>query len=128
MGFGGLDPARKKLQFNLTERVRTVRLDLGSVVLLGFTYRVAVASGKTNDAHLDGLLFHWIHPHHRRAQWRGPTVQHLPRELNLVVAGATSRYHAQVEKDAEGFPTIWMGHRACDGYRGDHLGTHGCIL
>ena len=120
MGFGGLDPTGKKLQFDLTESVRTVRLELGSVVLLMFTYHVAVESGEMNDAHLDGFLFPWIHPHHRRAQWRDPTVQHPPRELNLVLAGATSGYHAQVEKDSEVSPTIWMGHRACDGYRGDH--------
>ena len=56
MDFGGLDPAEKKLQFVLTESARTVRLDLGSVVLLMFTYRVAVASGETNDAHLDRFL------------------------------------------------------------------------
>ncbi len=116
MGFGGLDPAGKKLQFDLTESVRTVPLNLGSVVLLMFTYRVAAASGETNDAHLDRFLF----PHHRCAQWRDPTVQHPPHEHNLVLAGATSGYHAQVEKDSEVSPTIWMGHRACDGYRGDH--------
>ena len=48
MGFGGLDPAEKKLQFDLTESARTVCLDLSSVVLQMFMYRVAVASGKTN--------------------------------------------------------------------------------
>jgi len=66
MGFGGLDPAEKKLQFDLTESARTIRLDLGSVVLLMFTYRVVVAGVETNDAHLDGFLVHWI-PSHRRA-------------------------------------------------------------
>ncbi len=75
MGFGGLDPAEKKLQFDLTESARTVCLDLSSVVLQMFMYRVAVASGKTNDAHLDGLLVHWIHSH-RRATECDPTVQH----------------------------------------------------
>jgi len=55
MGSGGLDPAEKKLQFDLTESARTVRLDFDSVVLLMFTYRVPVASGETNDAHLDPL-------------------------------------------------------------------------
>ena len=119
MGFGGLDPAEKNLQFDLTESARTVRLDLGSVVLLMFTYRVAVASSETNDADLDGFLFHWIHSH-RRPTERDPTVRQPPRELELVLAGATSGYHAQVEKDSEVSPTIWMGHRACDGYRGDH--------
>jgi hypothetical protein len=65
MGVGGLDPAEKKLQFDLTESARTVRLDLGSVVLLMFTHRVAVTSGETNDAHLDVFLVHWIHSHRR---------------------------------------------------------------
>jgi len=60
MGFGGLDLAEKKLQFDLTESTRTVRLDIGSVVLLMFTYRVAVTSPETNDAHLGGFLVHWI--------------------------------------------------------------------
>ena len=32
LGFGGLDPAEKKLQFDPTEGARTVRLDIGSVV------------------------------------------------------------------------------------------------
>ncbi len=63
MGFGGLDPAEKKLQFDLTESTRTVRLDLGSVVFLMFTYRVAVASGETNDAQLDVFLAHWVYSH-----------------------------------------------------------------
>jgi len=75
MGFGGLDLAEKKLQFDLTESARTVRLNLSSVMLQMFMYRVAVASSKTNDAHLDGLLVHWIHSH-RRATERDPTVQH----------------------------------------------------
>jgi hypothetical protein len=119
LGFGGLDPAEKKLQFDLTESARTVRLHLCSVVLLMFTYCVAVASGETNDAHLDGFLVHWIYSH-RRATERDPTVQQPPRELDLVLAGATSRYHAQIEKDSEVSPTIRMGHRACDGRRGDH--------
>ena len=119
MGFGGLDPAENKLQFDLTESARTVRLDLGSVVVLMFTYRVAVASGKTNNAHLDGFLVHWIHSH-RRPTERDPTVQHPPRELELILAGTTSRYHAQVEKHSEVSPTIWMGYRACDGRRGGH--------
>jgi len=105
MGFGGLDPAEKNLQFDLTESARTVRLDFGSVVLLMFTYRVAVVSGEMNDAHLDGFLVHWIHSH-RRATERDPTVQHPPHELELVLAGATSRYHAQVEKDSEVSPTF----------------------
>jgi len=63
MGFGGLDPASKKLQFDLTESTRMVRLDLGSVVFLMFTYHVAVASSKTNDAQLDGFLAHWVYSH-----------------------------------------------------------------
>ena len=50
MVFGGLDPAEKRLRLDLTESARTVRLDLGSVVLLMSTYRVAVASRETNDA------------------------------------------------------------------------------
>ena len=74
-----------------------------------FIYRVAVASGETNDAHLDGFLVHWIRSH-RRATECDTTVQHPPCELNLVLAGATSRYHTQVEKDPEVSPTIWMGH------------------
>ena len=65
-----------------------------------FIYRVAVASGETNDAHLDGFLVHWIHSH-RRATECDTTVQHPPRELNLILAGATSQYHVQVEKDPE---------------------------
>ena len=73
MGFGGLDPAEKKLQFDLTDSARTVRLNTGSVVLLMFTYRVAVASGETNDAHLDRFLVHWIHSH-RRATERDATI------------------------------------------------------
>jgi len=32
MGSGGLDPGEKKLQFDLTESARTVRLDIISVV------------------------------------------------------------------------------------------------
>ena len=84
-----------------------------------FTYRVAVASGETNDAHLDRFLLYWIHSH-RRATEHDPTIQHSPRKFNLILAGATSRYHAQVEKDTEVSSTIWMGHRACDGRRGDH--------
>jgi hypothetical protein len=35
-----------------------VRINLGSVMLLMFTYHFAVAGGKMNDAHLDGLLVH----------------------------------------------------------------------
>jgi len=89
MGFGGLDPAEKKLLFDLTESARMVRLDLSSVMLRMFMYRVAVASSKTNDAHLDGLLIHWIHLH-RCATERDPTVQHPPCELELVFARATS--------------------------------------
>src|SRR5712691_7199272 len=65
-----------------------------------------------NDAHLDGFLFHWIHPHHRRAQWRDPTVQHPPRELNLVLAGATSGYHTQVEKDSGSRESIFVAETA----------------
>jgi len=84
-----------------------------------FTYRVSVASGETNDAHLDGFLVHWIHSH-RRAIQHYTTIQHLPRKFNLVLTGATSRYHAQLEKYTEVSPTIWMGHRTCDGRRGDH--------
>jgi len=34
MGFGGLDPAENKLQFDLTESAQTVCLDVSSVVLL----------------------------------------------------------------------------------------------
>jgi len=84
-----------------------------------FPYRAAVASGKTNDAHLDGFLVHWIHSH-RRATDNDATIQHSSRKFNLVLAGVTNRYHAQVEKDTEVSPTIWIGHRACDGHRGDH--------
>ena len=64
---GGLDPAVKKLQFDLTESARVVRLDIvpGRVVLLIFTYRVTVANGETNDAYLDGFLLHWLHSHRR---------------------------------------------------------------
>ena len=128
LGFGGLDPAEKKLQFDLTESARTVRLDLGSFVLLKFTDCVAVASGETNDAHMDGFLVHRVHPH-RRATKHDATIQHPPRKFDLVLAGATSRYHPQVEKDTEVSSTIWMGHRACDGRGGDHRrGVHGCIL
>ena len=39
-----------------------------------FTYRVAVASGETNDAHLDGFLVYWIHSH-RRATGHDATIQ-----------------------------------------------------
>lgn len=84
-----------------------------------FTFRVAVASGETNDAHLDGFLVLWIYSH-RRATERDATVQQPPREFDFVLAGATSRSHAQVEKDSEVSPTVWMGHRARDGPRGDH--------
>ena len=98
MGFGGLDPGERKLQFDLTESAWTVRLDVGSVLLLMFTYRVAVASGETNDTHLDGFLVHWVHPH-RRATEHEATIQHPPRKFNLVFGGATGRYYAQVEKD-----------------------------
>jgi len=87
-----------KLQFGLTESAPTVRLDHGSVMLLMFTYGVAVVSGETDDAHLDGFLVHWI-PSHRRATERDATIQHHRRKLNLVLAGATSGYHAQAEKD-----------------------------
>ena len=63
IGFGGLDSGEKKLQFDLTESARTVCLDLGSVVLLMFTYRLTVASGETNGAHLDEFLVHRIDSH-----------------------------------------------------------------
>jgi hypothetical protein len=114
-----MDPAEKKLQFDLTESARTVGLDLDSAVLLKFTDCVAVASGEKNDAHLDGFLVHRVHSH-RRATEHDPTIQHTPRKFDLVLARATSRYPPQVEKDTEVSPAIWMGHRACDGRRGDH--------
>jgi hypothetical protein len=37
MGFGGLESSEKKLQFDLTESFRTVRLGFSSVVLLVLT-------------------------------------------------------------------------------------------
>jgi len=78
IGFGGLDSGEKKLQFDLTESAGTVCLDLGSVVLLMFTYRLTVASGETNGAHLDEFLVHWIHSH-RCATEHDATIQHTPR-------------------------------------------------
>jgi len=113
MGSGGLDPGQKKLQFDLTESARTVRLDLGSVVLLMFTYRIAVASGETNDAHLDGFLDHWIHLH-RRATEHDATIQHSPRKLNLILAGATSK----LKKTQKSLPPFRWDTEA-DGHGGD---------
>ena len=56
--------------------------------------------GETIDAHLDGFLVHWLHSH-RRATEHDATIQHPPHKFNLILAGATSRYRAQVEKDQE---------------------------
>jgi hypothetical protein len=73
-----------------------------------FTYRVAVVSGETNPHSVGRILVHRIHPYHQRTQWRNPTVQHTPRELNLILAGTSSGSHTQVEKVSEVSPTIWM--------------------
>ena len=63
MGFRGLDLAEKKLQFDLTESTQTVHLNLGSVMFLMFTYRVAVVSSEMNNAQLDVFLAHWVYSH-----------------------------------------------------------------
>ena len=94
---------RRNLQFGLTEGAWTVRLDLGSVVSLMSTYHVAVASDETNDAHLDRFLVQWIHSH-QRATEHDTAIQHPPRKLHLVLVGATTRYHAQVEKTQKTLP------------------------
>jgi hypothetical protein len=54
MGFGGLDPNEKKLQFDLTESARTVRhTSMMCLFLLYLPRRATVSSGKTDDADLD---------------------------------------------------------------------------
>jgi len=114
MGFGGLHPGERSLQFDLTEGARTVSLNIasGRVVSLIFMYRVTVASGETNDAHLDRFLVHLVHSYRRateQLQFSTPLVNSISSWPEQ-----TSRYHAQVEKDTKVSPTIWMGHRACE--------------
>ena len=92
-----------KLQLDLTESAQTVDVDPGFVVLLMFTYCVAVVSGETNDAHLDEFLVNWIHSH-RRASEGDPTIQHPLRKFNLFFAGAICRYRSPVEKHTEVSP------------------------
>ena len=86
IGFGGLDPGERNLQIDLTEDARTVSFNIAfsRVVSLIFTNRVTVASGETNDAHLDRFLVHWIHSH-RRATEHDATIQHPPRKFNFVL-------------------------------------------
>ena len=132
MGFGGPHPSERNLQLDLTEGARTVSLNIafGRVVSLIFTNRVTVASGETNDAHLDRFLVHWIHSH-RRAAEHDATIQHPPRKFNLVLAIATSQYHAQVERTQKSLPPFgWdtepvIGTEVVVRRWGD---VHGCIL
>ena len=83
-----------------------------------FTYGVAVASGETDDAHLDGFPVHWIHSH-RRATERDATIQHFPSKPQSRLGRSNKPISRANRKDTEVSPTIWMGHRACDGLRGD---------
>jgi len=89
--------------YSLTSQKVSLNIASGRVVSLIFTNRVTVASGETNDAHLDRFLVHWIHSH-RRATEHDATIQHPPRKFNLVLARATSRYHAQVERTQKSLP------------------------
>ena len=46
-----------------------------------FTYGVAVASGETNDAHLDRFFDHWLHSHHAPLS---TTLQFSPALVNSI--------------------------------------------
>ena len=65
MGFGGLDPAEKKLQFDLTESARTVCCCcfISKVFPNRAVITVAVTSGKTRNFDLDRLLVQWLLAH-----------------------------------------------------------------
>ena len=126
MGFGGLGTDEKKLEFDLTESARTVRVPPFFFYFLFLTLLIdmirTVEDSETINLDMVGFLQLRILTHRRSAQCDA-AVQHAGCEYDPDVAVAAGRDDPQAEEDAARATAIRVGHGARRGLGRSHRGS-----